>query len=302
MHTIKDQRGIAHLLPVLIVGVLLLVGGSFYMFMQKTQDAQLRADRSAGDVTTRDVLPEDLEGLKPLEEVSTIAVKDAEGTTVQQVELEQEDGVLVYKVVRSDQQVLVINAKTGAVISTNKAALKSDHAALPAGFSPGISLLRAREIAVAERPGSKVGKIHLSMEYSALTYSVRFTDKSRVDINAADGTVLRVKDADGKVVKKADSPSTDDSTSPDASDTPDSIDDDQSDSTDAAVQPPATSRGVVNRDQAIAIANERLPEKAIKEVQDELEYGIATFSVRYLDGSRVDVRKSDGAIVRVEAR
>lgn len=301
MHIHKDQRGIAHLLPLLIIGVLFIVGGSFYLFMKKSQDTQLRAG-DAQTIATKDTLPDSLEGIKPLEEISQVAIKDTEGVEVSQIELGHERGALVYKIVRTDGKVVVVNARTGAVVRQTQSAEKSDHAALPAGFSPQISLLKARELAVAERPGSKVGKIHLSMEHDALTYSVRFTDKSRVDLSAMDGSILRVKDADGKVVKNArtDTPAgtvraadgrTDDGHQGSDSD----------DSTSAQPAPAVPSTGIT-RDQAIAIANERLPEKTIKDVKDELEYGVPLFSVRYADDSRVDVRRSDGAIVRVETR
>lgn len=301
MHIHKDQRGIAHLLPLLIIGVLFIVGGSFYLFMKKSQDTQLRAG-NAPTITTKDTLPDSLEGIKPLEEITQAAIKDMEGVEVSQIELGQERGALVYKVVRTDGKVVVINAKTGAVVRQTQSAEKSDHAALPAGFSPQISLLKARELAVAERPGSKVGKIHLSMEQNALTYSVRFTDKSRVDLSAMDGMVLRVKDADGKVVKKAKAGTPAAAAHAADGHTDDGHSDGNGDDSTSAQPAPAVPSTGITRDQAIAIANERLPEKTIKDVKDELEYGVPLFSVRYTDDSRVDVRRSDGAIVRVETR
>jgi uncharacterized membrane protein YkoI len=72
---------------------------------------------------------------------------------------------------------------------------------------------------------------------------------------------------------------------------------------DANNQPPVAANAVaVNQDQATAIAMTAMPGKAVKKVQSESEGGTAVFSVRFTDGSRVDVRASDGAVVRTKTK
>lgn len=58
----------------------------------------------------------------------------------------------------------------------------------------------------------------------------------------------------------------------------------------------------VTRQQAIDIANGRMPGKELKKVEAENEHGVAVWSVRYEDGSRVDVSQSDGTIQRERNR
>lgn len=58
----------------------------------------------------------------------------------------------------------------------------------------------------------------------------------------------------------------------------------------------------VTRDQAIVVANNTLPGKTLKKVESEEEHGVRVWSVRFNDGSRVDISQADGTVTRVRQR
>lgn len=64
--------------------------------------------------------------------------------------------------------------------------------------------------------------------------------------------------------------------------------------------PPANPTTGLTLAQAEAIAQNQLPNKTIARAELENEEGIQVFSVRFSDGSRVDVDASTGAIVRTQ--
>lgn len=71
---------------------------------------------------------------------------------------------------------------------------------------------------------------------------------------------------------------------------------------DTSTTPPApSSSSTVTLDQATAIAQAVFPDKTVQKVETETEHGVQIFSVRFTDGSRVDVRASDGAVLRSES-
>lgn len=58
----------------------------------------------------------------------------------------------------------------------------------------------------------------------------------------------------------------------------------------------------VTREQAVVIANNTLPGRTLKKVESEEEHGVKAWSVRFNDGSRVDVNQADGTVTRVRQR
>lgn len=58
--------------------------------------------------------------------------------------------------------------------------------------------------------------------------------------------------------------------------------------------------GSVSLEDAKVIALGVYPDKTVKKVEIEHEHGTLVYSVRFSDSSRVDVRASDGAVVRSE--
>ena len=160
-----------------------LVGvGSYMVSSNKSEKASLRAVE----------LPTDLSGLKPMDEIRQLAsIGAVEGISIASVELEQEEGVLVYKVKFSDGTYKLYDARTGEMVA--KSDLEID-ASVPADFVATVSIDTARATAQGVFPNKAVKKIELETENGVVVYSVRFTDDSRVDVSAVDGTVVRSQD------------------------------------------------------------------------------------------------------------
>lgn len=71
-------------------------------------------------------------------------------------------------------------------------------------------------------------------------------------------------------------------------------------STETQAQPEETT-GDITEQQAIEIAQAERPGQTVRKVEIETEDGAKIYSVRFTDDSRVDVRASDGQIVRNES-
>lgn len=77
---------------------------------------------------------------------------------------------------------------------------------------------------------------------------------------------------------------------------PMSDDNDKSDSS-----PVVAPAGSISVDQAKTIALGVFPSKTIKSVETEPEHGMFVFSVRFTDGSQVNIQASDGAVLSNES-
>lgn len=76
-----------------------------------------------------------------------------------------------------------------------------------------------------------------------------------------------------------------------------------SNSTAGSVDSGTTSTvGAITSDDAATIARQRFPGKTVEKIETENENSGKVYSVRFTDDSRIDVRASDGAIVRSEDR
>lgn len=73
------------------------------------------------------------------------------------------------------------------------------------------------------------------------------------------------------------------------------VDDDQGDE---APDDASTGQTVISSEQAQAIAQQLHPDVTIVKVELETEDGIQVFSIRFSDGSRVDINAADGSVVR----
>ena len=141
-------------------------------------------------------LPQNLDGVLAIEEMTVLAQNDAPvGATISKVEIENEHGVVLYKVKFSDGSYRLYDAKTGLPYVDTSAGVETDES-VPAGFVAGITLQQARDTAAAQRPGKTITKIELETENGVVVYSVRFSDDGRVDVNATDGSVVRVRNAE----------------------------------------------------------------------------------------------------------
>ena len=184
---------------VVVVAIVGLLGWKFY----DAQQAKKATVSNAVETPSVDMVPGDLAHLADLDALQKDALADKQGVTVVHVELEETTAGVVYKAELSDGTVTVYNARTGKRQSSTKVADKTSEA-LPTSVTAGISFARALEVAKAEKPNSKVFKIELEREGGVVVYSVRFTDKARVDVSAADGSVVRTKAA--KVEEKSGQP------------------------------------------------------------------------------------------------
>ena len=126
--------------------VLLIIGTIGVVNWNSSDDTPL-ASRSSFE------LPGDLSEVITIAEVQDIALLGTEGVSIVGIELEYEDGDLVYKVKLSNGQILVLDAFSGLQksIQTFEPGDKIDDV-IPEGFVAGISLTQAREIAQNQRP------------------------------------------------------------------------------------------------------------------------------------------------------
>ena len=202
MNTHSAQRGFSVIelgIIVVVVAVVGLLGWKFY----DAQQAKKASVSNVADTPSVDMVPAELNELADVQAMQKDAIADKQGVTVIHVELEETTDGMLYKAELSDGTVTVYNARTGKRISSSTVAQKTSEA-LPVGTAPAISFSKALEIAKAEKPTSKVYKIELEEEGGVLVYSVRFSDKARVDVSAVDGSIVRTKAA--KVEAKAETP------------------------------------------------------------------------------------------------
>jgi uncharacterized membrane protein YkoI len=172
----------------LLVIALLFVGTASAVAWQAKKDVSLRQSVIEDNLQ----LPTNLDDVLSVAQIREKAVADQpSGASITQIELENEEGSIVYKVKFSDGSFRLYDARTGESIVKSEVA--EIDGTVPAGFVAGISLQQARDIAAAQRPGQTVTKIELETEGNVVVYSVRFADSSRVDVNANDGSIVRVR-------------------------------------------------------------------------------------------------------------
>ena len=203
----NNQSGFGHVVILAVVAVIVLlvaVGYNAWRAMGTKDDNQSLISNQ--EDKTVDSLPIDLSSLKSLEEIQALASTDIAGNNVLGIELEMEDGKTVYVLHLSDGSTLFYNAFTGVKLQLTDDDDDGNEVgnALPADFVAGITIQEAITIAQDKRPDSKLKKVELEVEDGVAVYSVRFTDDSRVNVSAADGSVLLVKDESGKVISKTD--------------------------------------------------------------------------------------------------
>ncbi|MFZ2513090.1 MAG: PepSY domain-containing protein [Candidatus Saccharimonadales bacterium] len=199
------------------LAVLIVVGG---------MSAFVAANKTRLNSEQKTALPTNLADVLPIEDIRAAALKDVPDGTITGVELEQEEGALLYKVRFSDGSFRYYNAKTGVAVMRSQDETEQDES-VPAGFVAGITVQQARDIALAQRSGS-ITKIELETENGVVVYSVRFSDGGRVDVNATSGAVLRVRSGSETNTSDDDSDDANDDSS-ETSDSGSSSDDTNSD-------------------------------------------------------------------------
>ncbi|HEX7259601.1 MAG TPA: PepSY domain-containing protein [Candidatus Saccharimonadia bacterium] len=111
---LKNQRGIAYLPLILPVAVILLGAGTFVAVQQQTAKKTVSASivRHGGDDANRTTAQTPT---ITLTSAKSIAMAQHPGSTIRKVELETEDGVLVYSVRFVDGARVDVRASTGAI-------------------------------------------------------------------------------------------------------------------------------------------------------------------------------------------
>lgn len=193
---ISNEDGLAH--PILLLTIVLVVSGvsfaGYRVYTSNNNKDQL--NNSQERAPEKEMLPASLENVLPFEKIKEIATQSTDAV-ITALELEQKDNALVYKIVLSDGTVKTLNAYTGEIVADasheEKHVEDGEDDALPANFNINISFEKAREVAQAKFPESKISKLHIDVEEGVLVISVRFADKARVDVNADNGEVVRTK-------------------------------------------------------------------------------------------------------------
>lgn len=199
-----NQKGFSHVEVLMGLAVVGLIGVFSWYIVSANNDSN-DTQASVGEQEeqeTIDQLPDDVSTIKTIEEVRELAKTDSSEDIVG-VELEAEDGVTLYVVHLSDGTVYAYDAFTGARVEYDDNHDDEDDEPLPADFEAKISIQQAIATANNKRPNSKVEKVEIEVESGVVVYSVRFTDDSRVDVNATTGAVVRVKDESGDDTMKS---------------------------------------------------------------------------------------------------
>lgn len=292
MQKIQTQSGFSGVPVLLGILALVIVGASGFYVYQKNNSSKnsVASVNETKEIAKLDPLPTDLTGVKPVDEIKS-AVTLPEGVTIVGVELELEDAQLVYKVKLSDNSVLLFDATTG--LKMDKVAEvenETEDGDVPKDSQTTITIDGARKIASDSMPGKTIRKIKLEAEHGAIVFSVRFTDGSRVDVDATSGAITNSKVGNSGSGKSDDSKGSSGSGKSGSSESENETE--HSNST-------SPSSGSISEDQARTIA-QGAHAGTIQKVESETEEGASVFSVIFTDGARVDVRKSDGAVVKVQ--
>ena len=198
-----NNLGFTHSLLLPVVITILAIGGvSYYVYTQNNNNPVTSEEEQATE-TLQEPLPDTLLSVSKVKELVNT---QKPGSSIVSIELEMENGVLVYKITLADGTHLVFDAQTGVkTVSSAENEDKSNNESLPADFTSSIGFAKARDLALAEKPGATVQKIEFELEDGAVVFNVRFTDKSRVIINAMSGKIITIKHPEAKSEDKSDS-------------------------------------------------------------------------------------------------
>lgn len=218
----KNEVGFAHVALVAIIVIVFITGVGIYVFKS---DNSKNINREATETESNLVspLPEDLLTVNKIKELATVEAPNIELTSV---ELENEDGVYVYKVKLANGTTLYFNAQTGEKVTHDDEEDEPEDGTIPTGFEAAISFDKAREIALTQKPNGVIRKIELEVEEGKVVYSVRFTDDARIDIDATSGAIVRSRPA--KTEDEADTSNSGSGSNTSGSTNDDSDDDDTS--------------------------------------------------------------------------
>jgi len=206
----NDQQGFGHVGMLAVIAVVAVVGFAGWRVMANNNTDTSSSIDSSTSQEIKESLATDLSGIKSIEEIQSIATLSIGDLTIVSVELKTEDGVTIYEVELSDGSKLHFDALTGESVAhddhDDNDVTDNDNddedGPLPVGFVSGITVVQAIDIAKAKRPSSTVERVNLEVENGVVVYRVRFTDDSRVYVNATTGEVQRLKDETGEDIIK----------------------------------------------------------------------------------------------------
>lgn len=203
----SSRRIWVHVLASAVLAVLIIGGVALHAY--RTYQASSPLSSSEQKVGTREALPPNLDGLLPVEAVKELPT-DANQAPVTDLALENRSGLLIYVLTLKNGAKLGFNAVSGEAVALqddSKAANQEKEGSLPANFIVNTSFEKARQLAQAAFPNGKIHRIQLRAEGDIVTLRVRFADNARVDINAANGDVVRVMTSTGAIAEKSTTPS-----------------------------------------------------------------------------------------------
>ncbi len=187
-----NEQGFTHPMAFMaVVMVVSLIGFAGYQVSQaNTARNQLASKQVALE---KGALPTDLSRVMTVQKIKEI-VAETTNATVTGIELKAQNAQLIYAVKLSDGVAYGLQAVTGQRVELAAGTTDEDAStALPADFSVGIAFDRAREIAQGEFPGGTVVNIEIDVVVNQVVLSVRFADRAKVDVDAASGDVVLVR-------------------------------------------------------------------------------------------------------------
>ena len=186
------------------IGAIIIVGLGWLLWQafQKDDTSTQQQQTTSSSATETSLTPQSTE-IKSIDEILTLTAQQDATAIFAGVEFATEDGVDVYKVTTKTGLVYIFDANTGELIKQEQST-ETREGEIPTDFSTNITFEQAIAIAQAKFPNSQVEKVELENEHGALIFSVRFTDESRVDINAITGEITRTKNQGEDEIKIGD--------------------------------------------------------------------------------------------------
>jgi uncharacterized membrane protein YkoI len=181
----SNQKGFSAVEGLLVVIVIGVIGFSgYYVVNRNNNETQLSVDTTESSELSEE-LPIDLEGLKTIEEIETVAgVSDT--VSMLSYKLESSDSKTEYVVILSNGKKLVIDARTGEILSEED----TDVSSLSSSIPINVSLKEAYALATA-RYQSPVKDVEFEVEDTKATYKIEYLDGSKVEIDASTGSIVK---------------------------------------------------------------------------------------------------------------
>lgn len=187
-----NEEGIAHYLLLLIV-IVAVVGG-VGIYVAKNSDKKSNSVKVAQQpIVPLKALPTDISGILTEDKIKQLTETKKPGAVVTQVGLIQGNTDLVFHVELADGTSLNLDAKTGVETDVKEVENDTEGTKIAANFVPTIDFVKAQQIAMTKVPNGIVQRIELDVEDTVTVYNVRFSNGTRVEVNALDGTIVRVK-------------------------------------------------------------------------------------------------------------